>query len=60
MVSALRYISEKEGTLDKVNFYLAQKTETKFKYNYKHLGNEIDPIFESFNIALERINKYGI
>ncbi len=60
MVSAIRYISEKQGTLDKVNFYLAEKTDQRFKYNYKHLKKEIDPIFESFNIAIDRINQYGI
>jgi predicted ATP-dependent endonuclease of OLD family len=60
MVSAIRYISEKEGTLEMVNFYLAEKAESNFQYNYKYLGKEIDPIFGSFNIAIERINKYGI
>lgn len=60
MVSAIRYISEKENTLEKVNFYLAEKSDEKFKYNYKFLDKEIDPIFESFNIAIDRINKYGI
>lgn len=60
MVSAIRYISEKEGTLEMVNFYLAEKSESNFQYNYKYLGKEIDPIFGSFNIAIERINKYGI
>lgn len=60
MVSAIRYISEKEGTLEKVNYYLAEKASNKFKYNYKFLEKEIDPIFASFNIALERINQYGV
>jgi predicted ATPase len=60
MVSAIRYISEKEGVLENVNFYLAEKSSEKFKFNYKFLNKEIDPIFESFNIAIERINKYGI
>lgn len=60
MVSAIRYISEKENTLDKVNFYLAEKSDLPFQYNYTFLEQEIDPIFESFNIAIERINKYGI
>ena len=60
MVSAIRYISEKEGTLETVNFYLAEKAESNFQYNYNYLGKEIDPIFGSFNIAIERINKYGI
>lgn len=57
-ISAIRYISESEKTLDSVNFYLAVKN--KFSYEYKDLGTNIDPIFESFNIALDRIEKYGI
>lgn len=57
-ISAIRYISEKEQTLNSVNFYLA--TKEGVTYNYKDLGIEIDPIFESFNIALDRIEKYGI
>lgn len=60
MVQAIRYISEKENILDDVNFYLAKKEEGKYVYNYEFLQKEIDPIFESFNIALDRINKYGI
>jgi predicted ATPase len=60
MVSAIRYISEKEKNLNDVNFYLAEKVDGKFKYNFKFLDKEIDPIFESFNIAIDRINKYGI
>lgn len=59
MVSAIRYISEKEGILDNVNFYLAEREKETFTYNYKDLGKEIDPIFGSFNIALDRINQYG-
>ena len=60
MVSGIRYISEKENILEKVSFYLAEKSKDNFKYNFKFLNKEIDPIFESFNIAIERINKYGI
>lgn len=59
MVSAIRYISEKERILDNVNFYLAEREKETFTYNYKDLGKEIDPIFGSFNIALDRINQYG-
>lgn len=58
-VSAIRYIGEKEGVLDDVNFYLAKESEKKFEYDFEHLGTNIDPIFESFNIAIERINQYG-
>ena len=58
MVSAIRYIAEKEGILDSVSYYLANKTEG-YSYTYKFLVVDIDPIFESFNIALDRINQYG-
>lgn len=57
-ISAIRYISEKEKTLDSVNFYLAKKHGVS--YDYESLGIEIDPIFESFNIGLDKIEKYGI
>ena len=61
MVSAIRYIAEKENILTNINFYLAEKdTTNQYTYNYKALGIEIDAIFESFNIALERINLYGV
>lgn len=60
MVSAIKYIAEKEGVSADLNFYLAESTSNKFLYNYKHLKTEIDPIFSSFNIAIERINKYGV
>jgi hypothetical protein len=59
MVSAIKHISHKEGVIDQVNFYIAEKNGKKYTYNYRHLGSEIDPIFESFNIALERIHYYG-
>lgn len=59
MVSAIRYISEKEEILDDVNFYLAEREKETFTYNYRDLEKDIDPIFGSFNIALDRINQYG-
>jgi predicted ATP-binding protein involved in virulence len=59
MISAIKYISEKEGVDDKVNFYLAEKSEEEFQYTYRDLGTDIDPIFESFNIALDRMDQYG-
>jgi hypothetical protein len=60
MVSALRYISEKENTLPNLRFYLAEKTEDREQYNYKNLETDIEPVFQTFNIALDRINQYGI
>ena len=58
-VSAIRYISEKENVLDGVDFYIAEK-QPNLLYKYKHLDKDIEPIFKSFNIALDRIEKYGI
>lgn len=60
MVSAIRYISEKEGNLKDVNFYLSEKIKDTNEYNFSFLDKDIDPIFASFNIALDRINQYGI
>lgn len=59
MVSAIKYISEKENVHPSLNFYIAKPFEDTQQYNYHHLGIEIDEIFESFNIALDRINQYG-
>ena len=43
-----------------LNFYLAHKLPNTYSYYYIDLQRNIDPIFESFNIALDRINQYGI
>ena len=60
MVSAIRYIAEKEGVLNNVNYYLAEKAEEAYLYNYRALGSDIAPIFGSFNIAIDRISQYSI
>ena len=59
MISALKYISHKEGV--KTSFYLAEKVSDRDfgKYSFRNLEDDIEPIFESFNIALERISQYG-
>ena len=59
MISAIKYISEKEGTDSNLQFYLAEKVADSYMYDYKSCGLDIEPIFESFNIALDRINQYG-
>ena len=58
MVSAIRYISEKEGILDNTHFYLAVQRENSELFDYKYLGNDIDPVFESFNKSFETLQKY--
>jgi len=60
MISAIRYISERESVLDTVCFYLAEKIADSELYNYQKLETDIEPIFESFNIALDRIADYGV
>lgn len=58
MIAAIQSISRKEGVLEKVHFYLAEETESG-KYDFRDLKSEIGPIFDSFNIALDRIAIYG-
>ena len=59
MVSAIKYIAEKEGVSDTVNFYVAAKVEFDNTYDFRELKRNIEPVFDSFNIALEKISKYG-
>ena len=59
MVSALKYITEKEGNPEILNFYLAEQRESEYKYDYRHLGTEIDAIFESYNKSYEKLDNYA-
>lgn len=59
MVSALKYISEKEEILNTLNFYIAEKINGSYLYNYKHLGIEIDEIFNSYNKSYEKLDSYA-
>lgn len=60
MVSALRYISEKENILDDLSFYQAiSSKDDEFAFDYHYLGTDIEPIFESFNKSFELIEQYG-
>ncbi len=60
MVAAIHDIANKEGLIDKTNFYVAKECEgSKHQFVYKPLGHDIKEIFESFNIALDRIQEYG-
>lgn len=59
-VAAIKAIAKKEEILAETNFYLAQSVDDDgFQYAFKSLGSDIEPIFNSFNIALERIQQYG-
>lgn len=60
MISAIHSISEAQGVQETTRFYLAKKQDDEsFQYTYQDLGTDIGPIFESFNIALNRIEFYG-
>ena len=58
MVSAIRYISEKEGLLNTTRFYLAEQSEGTDSFYYKNLGCDIEPVFESFNKSFDTLLKY--
>lgn len=59
MVSAIKYISEKENISETLNFYIAKKSGSHYQYSYHNLNRNIEEIFESFNIALDRMDLYG-
>jgi len=59
MVAAIQAISRKEDLADITRFYIAEQSETPYTYSYRDLGNSIEDIFKSFNIAYERIEQYG-
>ena len=60
MVSAIKYISEKEGVQGGLNFYLAEAdAENAYRYTYAPQGNDIENIFGSFNRAFELLDGYG-
>ena len=60
MVAALQKIADVEG-LDGLRYYLAKPVNGSngYKYVYEDLGKNIEPIFDMFNIAMDRIDAYG-
>lgn len=63
MVAAIHSIATREGVIDNTNFYIAEKDADdlghQFNYNFKDCEQDISPIFDSFNIAFDRISYYG-
>lgn len=59
MVAAIKSIATAENVIDRTCFYQAGKEPDSQRFSYRCLGPEIDEIFKSFNIALERIKDYG-
>lgn len=60
MVAAIHDMAVCYKLLDNTNFYIAEENEENSKFNFRHLGCEIGDIFESFNVALTKINEYSI
>ena len=59
MVSAIRYIAASEDCLDHLSFYCAKEyDETPGTYSYEYIGDDIEPIFESFNMSYDRLDNY--
>lgn len=58
LVSAVRYIAEKENCLKNVSFYLAEENGDG-KYAYRDLYTDIEPIFESFNKSYTKLEEYA-
>lgn len=59
-VSAIKYIATKEKCLETLSYYLSEEdSEKRYTFNYRSLGQNIEPIFESFNKSFELIDKYG-
>ena len=62
-VAAIRYISEYEGTLDKIRFYYAEKTDSGFTWKEaKEDGDDpksIASLFEMFIKGMKKIEVYS-
>ena len=59
MVAAIQSIAHKEDIIENTCFYQATRSENSLQYTYQNLGSDIKEIFESFNIAISRIQDYG-
>ena len=60
MVAALQSIASKENVIDNLHFYLAKPIkEGAFNYEFVEQGKSIEGIFESFNMAYQKIKQYG-
>ena len=59
MISAIKYISKKELDQEAI-FYSAELIEeSDFKFEYKSLGHDIEPIFDKFNKSFELTDNYS-
>lgn len=56
MIAAIQEISKVEN-VNGVRFYLAESS-SKGEYEYRSLGTNVEPIFKSFNNAIETLDNY--
>lgn len=60
MVAALKSIADANEMQHAVRFYLGKLNIESNRFIFEDQDNSINNIFESFNIALERIKTYGV
>lgn len=58
-VEAIQAIAQKEGIRENVCFYLADWNASEKGFYYRPLDFDIGLIFDSFNVSMERIARYG-
>lgn len=58
MVAAIQAIACKEELLDRTRFYLAMPSDNGLTCDYKNLGQNIEEVFKSFNMAYRKIEPY--
>lgn len=59
MVEAIQAIAKKLGVLENTHFYMAKEAENRFTYEYEDLGQDVEGVFKSFNVAYQKIEQYG-
>lgn len=58
-ITAIKFIAQKEKIHNKCNFYVAEESTIKYKYNFKHEGINIENIFKKINKSFTLMEKYG-
>ena len=47
------------GAKISIIFYMAKEAENRFTYEYEDLGQDVEGVFRSFNVAYQKIEQYG-
>ena len=60
MISALRYIAQSEDCTKGLEFYCSRRAQDSTgRFNFRSVGLNIEPIFESFNKSYRIMDKYA-